>query len=226
MARRPLLASAAMLCLVLVLLVSPTRTVAASSSYTAMSYCRCTCFNKNSTIIPLYRPANPANPCLTCTRQFCLDQKLPACVGAQNPEEDPDTATGIGSDVEARCFQRDSPKSHFIVISFLVITSILLAIAGLKHYGIDLQAITFVAMQNADSMESSTGSTAVPINEAPTSQHGMAGTFRPDTKVCHISQEPSQQAAMQIRGGGCAAALSNVRLEYPSSPTCIFRGSS
>ncbi|KAG0661866.1 hypothetical protein C6P46_003757 [Rhodotorula mucilaginosa] len=93
-------------------------------------------------------------------------------------------------------------------------------------------------------MESSTGSTAVPINEAPTSQHGMAGTFRPDTKVCHISQEPSQQAAMQIRGGGCvkdcceaclcelgidlhpAAALSNVRLEYPSSPTCIFRGSS
>ena len=38
------------------------------------------------------------------------------------------------------CIERDSPKSHFIVISFLVITSILLAIAGLKHYGIDLQA--------------------------------------------------------------------------------------
>lgn len=106
MARRPLLASLAMLCLVLVLLVSAPRTVAASSSYTAMSYCRCTCFNRNSTIIPLYRPANPANPCLTCTRQFCLDQKLPACVGAQNPEEDPDTATGIGSDVEARCFRK------------------------------------------------------------------------------------------------------------------------
>jgi hypothetical protein len=40
------------------------------------------------------------------------------------------------------CAERDSPKSHFIVISFLVITSILLAIAGLKHYGIDLQAMS------------------------------------------------------------------------------------
>lgn len=40
------------------------------------------------------------------------------------------------------CAERDSPKSHFIVISFLVITSILLAIAGLKHYGIDLQVMS------------------------------------------------------------------------------------
>ncbi|GAA5871932.1 hypothetical protein JCM3774_000732 [Rhodotorula dairenensis] len=136
---RPRLAWIAMLCFLPLLLSPPV--LAASSSFTAMSYCRCACFG-NSTIIPLYRPANPANPCLTCTRQFCLDQKLPACIGAQNPEEDPDTATGTGSDVEARCFQRDSPKSHFIVISFLVITSILLAIAGLKQYGIDLQAMS------------------------------------------------------------------------------------
>ncbi|PRQ77060.1 hypothetical protein AAT19DRAFT_12478 [Rhodotorula toruloides] len=105
-----------------------------------MSYCKCVCFG-NSTIIPLYRPAIPSNPCLSCTRQFCLDQKLAACVGAQNPEEDPDTATGEGGDVEARCFQRDSPKSHFIVISFLVITSTLLVLAVLKQYGLDLQAV-------------------------------------------------------------------------------------
>ncbi|POY70384.1 hypothetical protein BMF94_6665 [Rhodotorula taiwanensis] len=125
---------------VMSVLVVPTAHAAASLSSTGMSYCRCACFG-NSTIIPLYRPANPANPCLTCTRQFCLDQKLAACVGAQNPEEDPDTATGSGSDVEARCFQRDSPKSHFIVVTFLAITSILLFIAALKQYGIDLQAI-------------------------------------------------------------------------------------
>ncbi|BGP12397.1 hypothetical protein JCM10213v2_000313 [Rhodosporidiobolus nylandii] len=117
-------------------------TVAAGSSFTTtgMSFCRCSCFG-NSTILPLYRPAVPSNPCLSCTRQFCLDQKLLQCVGAQNPEEDPDTATGEGGDVEARCFQRDSPKSHFIVISFLVVVGILLVLAGLKHYGLDLPAI-------------------------------------------------------------------------------------
>ncbi|GAA5827291.1 hypothetical protein JCM11251_001208 [Rhodosporidiobolus azoricus] len=115
----------------------------AAASSTAMTFCKCVCFGQtaNSTIIPLYRPAVPSNPCLSCTRQFCLDQKLPQCVGAQNPEEDPDTATGEGGDVEARCFQRDSPKSHFIVILFLVVTGILLVLAGLKHYGLDIPAI-------------------------------------------------------------------------------------
>ncbi|GAA5820501.1 hypothetical protein JCM3770_002276 [Rhodotorula araucariae] len=114
-----------------------------ASSSSGIFFCRCTCFGKkeNATIIPLYRPQNPANPCLSCTRQFCLDQKLAACVGAQTPEEDPDTATGEGGDVEAKCFQRDSPKSHFIVVLFLVITSTLLVVAALKHFGIDLQAI-------------------------------------------------------------------------------------
>ncbi|GAA5925194.1 hypothetical protein JCM3775_006393 [Rhodotorula graminis] len=106
-----------------------------------ISFCRCTCFGKNSTIIPLYRPAVPSNPCLSCTRQFCLDQKLAACVGAQTPDEDPDTATGEGGDVEAKCFQRDSPKSHVIVVLFLVITATLVVVAALKHFGIDLHAL-------------------------------------------------------------------------------------
>jgi hypothetical protein len=70
-----------------------------------MSFCRCACFG-NSTIIPLYRPTTPSAPCLSCTRQFCLDQKLTQCVGAKTPEnEDPDTATGQEGDVEARCFR-------------------------------------------------------------------------------------------------------------------------
>jgi hypothetical protein len=38
------------------------------------------CFD-NFTIVPLYMPDNPSKPCLSCTRQFCLDQKLPICRG-------------------------------------------------------------------------------------------------------------------------------------------------
>ncbi|CEQ38793.1 SPOSA6832_00248 [Sporobolomyces salmonicolor] len=121
------------------LLAQPTQALSPFSS-TAMSFCKCRC-NSTSTIIPLYRPQLASNPCLSCTRQFCLDQKLPQCVGVEHPEEDPDTGTGEEGDVEARCFQRDSPKSHFIVISFLVIVGTLLVFAGLKHYGFDLQAI-------------------------------------------------------------------------------------
>ncbi|BGP28494.1 hypothetical protein JCM10296v2_000229 [Rhodotorula toruloides] len=139
--RLPRSVSLVFLALTLLLTLAPVLAIPSlSSSSTGMSYCKCVCFG-NSTIIPLYRPAIPSNPCLSCTRQFCLDQKLAACVGAQNPEEDPDTATGEGGDVEARCFQRDSPKSHFIVISFLVITSTLLVLAALNQYGLDLQAV-------------------------------------------------------------------------------------
>ncbi|GAA5888870.1 hypothetical protein JCM6882_002884 [Rhodosporidiobolus microsporus] len=136
--RPPALLQLLLLALTLLLTTTP-----AAASSTAMTFCKCVCFGQtaNSTIIPLYRPAVPSNPCLSCTRQFCLDQKLPQCVGAQNPEEDPDTATGEGGDVEARCFQRDSPKSHFIVILFLVVTSTLLVLAALKHYGLDIPHI-------------------------------------------------------------------------------------
>ena len=34
--------------------------------------------------------------------------------------------------------ERDSPKSHFIVVAFLVVVSTLLALAALKHFGFDL----------------------------------------------------------------------------------------
>jgi len=36
--------------------------------------------------------------------------------------------------------ERDSPKSHFIIVCFLIIVSTLLVLAGLKHYGFDLGA--------------------------------------------------------------------------------------
>lgn len=97
------------LSLLLVLLHTATPATALSpfgtASSSGMSFCRCACFG-NSTIIPLYRPTTPSAPCLSCTRQFCLDQKLVQCVGAKTPEnEDPDTATGQEGDVEARCFR-------------------------------------------------------------------------------------------------------------------------
>ncbi|KAM0745916.1 hypothetical protein T439DRAFT_330272 [Meredithblackwellia eburnea MCA 4105] len=112
-----------------------------SSAPSAMTFCKCMCFS-NSTILPLYLPKDPLHPCLSCTRQFCLDQKLPSCIGATAADEDLDVSSGVGGDVEARCFQRDSPKSHFIVVSFIIVTSGLLVGAGLKQYaGIDLQEL-------------------------------------------------------------------------------------
>lgn len=88
------------------------------------------CFG-NFTIVPLYMPAQPSKPCLTCTRQFCLDQKLPICrgaprgldcstsllthhssrVGAEVPDLDNDVGTGKEGDVEARCFRTSSPSN-------------------------------------------------------------------------------------------------------------------
>lgn len=76
-----------------------------------------------------------------------------------------DTGTGDSGDVEARCFrtcreelgyrlawrnvtdyldleiERDSPKSHFLVVLFIIITASLLGGATLRHVGVDLQAI-------------------------------------------------------------------------------------
>ncbi|OCF32889.1 hypothetical protein I317_00782 [Kwoniella heveanensis CBS 569] len=96
-----------------------------------MSYCKCICFS-NSTIIPLYRPDNPKKPCLSCTRQFCLDQKLAICKGAEVPELDADVGTGTEGDVEARCFKRDSPRDQLVVTFFLLIVFGLLLYAAIR----------------------------------------------------------------------------------------------
>ncbi|KAK1927698.1 hypothetical protein DB88DRAFT_478917 [Papiliotrema laurentii] len=97
-------------------------TVPATASMfdSSISYCKCICF-QNSTIIPLFRPSDPSKPCLSCTRQFCIDQKLPICKDAQVPELDADVGTGTEGDVEARCFKRDSPRDQIIVTFFVLI---------------------------------------------------------------------------------------------------------
>ncbi|KAI5452598.1 hypothetical protein NCC49_000759 [Naganishia albida] len=95
-------------------------------------YCKCICFG-NFTIVPLYMPANPSKPCLTCTRQFCLDQSLPICRGAEVPDLDTDVGTGKEGDVEARCFQRDSPRDQWVVTFFILIVLVLLLTASIRN---------------------------------------------------------------------------------------------
>ena len=63
------------------------------------------CFGSNYTILHLTNPDNPNKPCLSCTKQYCLNQNLPICHGATLGDMDPDTATGKEGDVEARCFR-------------------------------------------------------------------------------------------------------------------------
>lgn len=63
------------------------------------------CFESNFTILRLNIPDNPSQPCLSCTKQWCLNQNLPICAGASLGNTNPDTATGKEGDVEARCFR-------------------------------------------------------------------------------------------------------------------------
>ena len=75
------------------------------------------CFS-NYTIQPIYRPSNPSKPCLTCTKQWCLDQKLAICADANIGDQNPDTASGKEGDVETRCFREydDEPSVLLQVI--------------------------------------------------------------------------------------------------------------
>ncbi|WWC96778.1 hypothetical protein V866_003652 [Kwoniella sp. B9012] len=117
--------------IILSILFTTSLSVSALYNDPGLSYCKCICFS-NSTIIPLYRPENPKKPCLTCTRQFCLDQKLNICKGAQVPELDTDIGTGTEGDVEARCFKRDSPRDQLVVTFFLLIVFGLLLYAAIR----------------------------------------------------------------------------------------------
>ncbi|KAH8080129.1 hypothetical protein HD553DRAFT_317436 [Filobasidium floriforme] len=102
------------------------------STQDTLFYCKCMCFD-NFTIVPLYMPDNPSKPCLSCTRQFCLDQKLPICRGAEVPDLDTDTGTGKEGDVEARCFKRDSPRDQLVVTCFILIVVGLLLTAAIRN---------------------------------------------------------------------------------------------
>lgn len=78
----------------------------ASAKTTNPYLCRCTCFGTNSTVVPLFSPIDPQNPCTTCTRQFCLSQSLEACRGARIERPDADTGTGWEGEVWAKCLRK------------------------------------------------------------------------------------------------------------------------
>lgn len=94
--------------------------------------CKCTCFQTNSTLVPLYSPIDPAKPCTTCTRQFCLDQGLEMCKGAKLEHTDHDTGTGFEGDVWAKCFERDGFKDQGIITLYILVVVGLVVAAGLR----------------------------------------------------------------------------------------------
>lgn len=102
------------------------------NKWEATSFCKCVCFGANYSILHMDIPDDPSKPCLSCTKQWCLNQNLPVCAGASLGDTDPDTATGKEGDVEARCFQRDSPRDQLVVTLFLLTVFGLLLGAGIK----------------------------------------------------------------------------------------------
>ncbi|KAG2350375.1 hypothetical protein BDR05DRAFT_954475 [Suillus weaverae] len=102
----------------LILSIAPVE--AAMNKWEVTNFCKCICFSANYTILSLNTPDNPSKPCLSCTKQWCLDQNLPICANASLGDTDPDTASGLEGDVEARCFQRDSPRDQLVVTLFLL----------------------------------------------------------------------------------------------------------
>ncbi|PVG03350.1 hypothetical protein CPB86DRAFT_779689 [Serendipita vermifera] len=113
------------------IVVSPALVGAKLTQWEGTHWCKCICFS-NYTILPLIQPDKPSQPCLSCTKQWCLDQELPMCQGAVLEPTDPDTATGKEGNVEARCFERDSPRDQLVVTVFLIMVFGLLVGAAIK----------------------------------------------------------------------------------------------
>lgn len=65
--------------------------------------CKCTCFSTNTTLFPIYVPANGHDLCSTCTKEFCVE-RAEGCHGAQIADGSGDTATGFEGQVWAKCF--------------------------------------------------------------------------------------------------------------------------
>ncbi|KAF9489642.1 hypothetical protein BDN71DRAFT_1455773 [Pleurotus eryngii] len=121
------------LTVVVVILCLAGNALAILNKWEATNFCKCICFSSNYTILHLAIPDNPSQPCLSCTKQWCLNQNLPICAGASLGDTDPDTATGKEGDVEARCFQRDSPRDQLVVTLFVLTVFGLLLGAGIKN---------------------------------------------------------------------------------------------
>ncbi|TFL06572.1 hypothetical protein BDV98DRAFT_600598 [Pterulicium gracile] len=113
-------------------LSSISSTYANISRWEVTNFCKCICFTSNYTILQLAIPDNPSKPCLSCTKQWCLNQNLPICAGATLGDTNMDTASGKEGDVEARCFQRDSPRDQLVVVLFLLTVFGLLLGVGIK----------------------------------------------------------------------------------------------
>jgi hypothetical protein len=116
--------------LILLSLVSSVNAIL--NKWEATNFCKCICFQSNYKILHLDIPDNPSKPCLSCTKQWCLNQNIPICAGAKLGDTNPDTATGKEGDIEARCFQRDSPRDQLVVTLFLLTVFGLLLAAGIK----------------------------------------------------------------------------------------------
>lgn len=104
----------------------------ASAKSTNPYLCRCTCFGTNTTVVPLFSPIDPQNPCTTCTRQFCLNQSLEACRGARIERPDADTGTGWEGEVWAKCLRPDSERDKTIISLYILVIFALLAFAALR----------------------------------------------------------------------------------------------
>ncbi|KAI0051701.1 hypothetical protein FA95DRAFT_1554230 [Auriscalpium vulgare] len=99
-------------------LAAPAHAILGNNKWEATSFCKCICFGANYSILHLDIPDNPSKPCLSCTKQWCLNQNLPICAGASLGDTDPDTATGKEGDVEARCFRelQPYPTALFLIV--------------------------------------------------------------------------------------------------------------
>ncbi|KAI0825143.1 hypothetical protein BC628DRAFT_1410544 [Trametes gibbosa] len=122
-----------MMCgLFLFLLYIPSVVAVLGHKWEATNFCKCICFGTNYTILRMDLPDDPSKPCLSCTKLWCLQQNLAKCAGASVGDANPDTATGKEGDIEARCFQRDSPRDQLVVTLFLLTVFGLLLGAGIK----------------------------------------------------------------------------------------------
>ncbi|KAI9063063.1 hypothetical protein FKP32DRAFT_1758603 [Trametes sanguinea] len=132
MSRTPTRITSLLCCLFLLLLHSPGVLAVLGHKWEATNFCKCICFGTNYTILRMEIPDDPSKPCLTCTKVWCQRQNLPICAGASIGDANPDTATGKEGDIEARCFQRDSPRDQLVVTLFLLTVFGLLLGAGIK----------------------------------------------------------------------------------------------
>lgn len=107
-------------------------TVAPRQNSRNLYLCKCTCFQANSTLVPIYSPVDASKPCTTCTRQFCLDQNLDICKDAKLEHTDHDVGTGLEGDVWAKCFERDSYKDQSIITLYLLVVVGLVAFSVLR----------------------------------------------------------------------------------------------